>query len=171
MKNRSAIIATLEVQTRGETFVAHYSNSGLARLDFPSAKKVKALPPSTPAVSRWHNLTRRAVTRALQGRPVGEIPPLDLASGTKFQRQVWEALRRIPAGRTETYAQVAAAVGRPRAARAVGGSCGANPVPLLIPCHRVVATGGGLGGFSGGLQWKMKLLALENRAAHRGQAA
>jgi O-6-methylguanine DNA methyltransferase len=110
---------------------------------------------------RWHKQAGRAVTRILQGRAPGELPPLDLAAGTPFQRKVWAALRRIPAGRTESYGQLAAAVGAPKAARAVGSACAANPMPLLIPCHRVIASGGGLGGFSGGLHWKRLLLARE----------
>jgi O-6-methylguanine DNA methyltransferase len=86
---------------------------------------------------------------------------LDLSSGTKFQQHVWNALRRIATGRTKSYAQVAALIDRPKAVRAVGGACGANPVPVLIPCHRVLAANQGLGGFSGGLDWKRKLLARE----------
>jgi O-6-methylguanine DNA methyltransferase len=91
------------------------------------------------------------------------MPPLDLCAGSEFQRRVWRALRRIPPGRTATYGQIAQAIGHPRAVRAVGGACGANPIPVLIPCHRVVAAGGGLGGFSGGLAWKRLLLAREGR--------
>lgn len=86
--------------------------------------------------------------------------PLDVG-GTPFQRAVWGAARAIPHGRTRTYGEIAAAVGRPGAARAVGQALGANPVPLLVPCHRVVAAGGGLGGFTGGLDLKARLLALE----------
>lgn len=87
---------------------------------------------------------------------------LDLR-GTAFQRAVWEVERRIPYGETRTYAQVARSIGRPRAVRAVGGASGKNPVPLLVPCHRIVAQGG-LGGFSGGLHHKRRLLALEGAA-------
>jgi O-6-methylguanine DNA methyltransferase len=86
---------------------------------------------------------------------------LDLASGTPFQQAVWSALRRIAPGATQSYAEIARAVGSPGAARAVGQACGANPIPLLVPCHRVLASGGQLGGFSGGLDWKQKLLARE----------
>ena len=80
--------------------------------------------------------------------------------GTEFQRAVWEALRAIPYGNTMTYAQVAAAVGRPGAARAVGNAVGANPCLILIPCHRVTAKHG-LGGFSCGVWRKELLLHLE----------
>jgi methylated-DNA-[protein]-cysteine S-methyltransferase len=96
-----------------------------------------------------------------EGRPVEFRYPLDLAGATPFQRAVWRALRRIPYGQTRSYAKIARAVGRPRAFRAVGAACGNNPLPLLIPCHRVVASNGKIGGFSSGLRWKKYLLALE----------
>ncbi len=86
--------------------------------------------------------------------------PLDI-SGTSFQRGVWKALQGIPAGSVWTYGQLAAHLGRPRAARAVGSACGANPVPFLVPCHRVVASNGGLGGFGLGLDIKRALLKRE----------
>ncbi len=80
--------------------------------------------------------------------------------GSDFQRQVWAALVRIPWGETRTYGELARRLGREGAARAVGSANGANPLPLLIPCHRVVAAGG-LGGYSGGLALKRQLLELE----------
>jgi len=82
-------------------------------------------------------------------------------SGTDFQADVWSALRKIKYGKTKSYGQIAAAIKRPKAVRAVGTACGANPVILFIPCHRVVATNGGLGGFSAGLERKEYLLDLE----------
>jgi AraC family transcriptional regulator of adaptative response/methylated-DNA-[protein]-cysteine methyltransferase len=87
-------------------------------------------------------------------------PPLDLV-GTDFQRRVWQAIARIPAGKVISYAELARRAGRPRAIRAAAQACGANPIPLLVPCHRVVASDGGLGGFGGGLPLKRKLLARE----------
>ena len=81
--------------------------------------------------------------------------------GTEFQRKVWEALRRIPYGQTRTYKWLAGQVGMPNAARAVGNACGANPLPIIQPCHRVVASDGSLGGFSGGVSLKRNLLCLE----------
>ena len=86
--------------------------------------------------------------------------PLDV-KGTAFQEAVWRELQRIPAGETRTYAQLAAAVGRPKAVRAAGSANGANNVAVLIPCHRVIATGGGLGGYAYGLEIKRKLLEKE----------
>jgi AraC family transcriptional regulator, regulatory protein of adaptative response / methylated-DNA-[protein]-cysteine methyltransferase len=88
--------------------------------------------------------------------------PLDVR-GTVFQRKVWEQLRRIPAGETRTYQEIARAIGAPAAVRAVGSACGANPVALLVPCHRAVRTDGGLGGYAWGVARKKRLLALERR--------
>ena len=90
--------------------------------------------------------------------------PLDV-QGTVFQRRVWEELRRIPAGETRTYRDIARALGKPQAMRAVGSACGANPAALVIPCHRALRTDGGLGGYAWGLERKRALLALERREA------
>lgn len=87
--------------------------------------------------------------------------PLDLSSGTSFQRQVWRTLQRVPYGKLRSYQWIAARVGGPQYARAVGNAVGANPIPIMIPCHRIVAQDATLGGFSGGLPMKRKLLSLE----------
>ncbi|NCB62140.1 MAG: methylated-DNA--[protein]-cysteine S-methyltransferase [Clostridia bacterium] len=81
--------------------------------------------------------------------------------GTEFQRRVWDALRGIPWGETRSYADIAAAVGNPKAVRAVGGANHNNPIPIFIPCHRVVGKNGSLTGYGGGLELKQKLLLLE----------
>jgi methylated-DNA-[protein]-cysteine S-methyltransferase len=86
--------------------------------------------------------------------------PIELA-GTPFQRDVWQALGTIPYGTTLSYAELAAKVGRPTAFRAVGQANGANPVPIVLPCHRVLAAGGKIGGYGGGLPMKRQLLELE----------
>jgi O-6-methylguanine DNA methyltransferase len=86
--------------------------------------------------------------------------PLDLR-GTPFQQQVWEELRKVPYGQTVSYGELARRVGRPAAARAVGQAVGANPVPIIIPCHRVVGADGSLVGYGGGLEVKSALLRLE----------
>jgi len=90
--------------------------------------------------------------------------PLDL-SGTPFQRSVWQALLRIPAGRTCSYGELAHAIGKPAAARAVGAAVGRNPVTVVVPCHRVLGAGGALTGYAGGVERKRALLELEGRAA------
>ncbi len=86
--------------------------------------------------------------------------PLEL-EGTPFQKDVWLALAEIPYGKTVSYAELANMVGRPSAFRAVGQANGANPIPIVLPCHRVIASGGGIGGYGGGLDMKRQLLALE----------
>lgn len=98
---------------------------------------------------------------AIEGREPGACPALDAGGATEFRRAVWAALRKIPRGRTATYAELARRAGRPRAARAAGSACGANPLPLFVPCHRAVAAGGRLGGFSAGRAWKALLLSGE----------
>ena len=104
---------------------------------------------------------RAALGAYLNGKVRSFDLPLDLEGQPRFRRKVWEVLQTIPYGRVRSYGWVARKVGKPKAARAVGGACGANPVPLLVPCHRVIAGDGSLGGFSGGLGVKKRLLRLE----------
>jgi O-6-methylguanine DNA methyltransferase len=152
------------IETQDGPFTAWFSASGLCELDFPDRPRAD-LPANTvaqpPQLPEWVRLTRAALHAVLQGQAPGALPPLDLARGTEFQRKIWQALLAIPAGQTLTYGEIAAAAGSPSALRAAGAACGANPIPVLIPCHRVVAAGGRLGGFSGGLEWKRKLLQRE----------
>jgi O-6-methylguanine DNA methyltransferase len=160
---------SVSIPTAEGIFTAHYSQKGLAKLDFPatnsSADKSNITAVELPQQIRdWHVLTVEALNDALAGRVPNMLPPLDLSSGTEFQRRVWNALRRIASGRTHSYAEVAAEIGNPRATRAVGGACGANPIPVFVPCHRVLAANRAIGGFSGGLNWKRKLLAREGVA-------
>jgi O-6-methylguanine DNA methyltransferase len=103
--------------------------------------------------------TRRTVERRMAGKDLDEKLPLDL-HGTPFQVEVWKEMLRIPAGRTRSYAEVARNIGRPKAFRAVAQACGANPIPVVVPCHRVVASNG-LGGYTGGIDRKIFLLKAE----------
>lgn len=103
---------------------------------------------------------RREVAAFLGGKAGLERVPIDIR-GTVFQRKVWDALRRIPRGETRTYKDIARAIGSPAAVRAVGSACGANPVALLVPCHRALRSDGGLGGYAWGLERKQRLLELE----------
>jgi methylated-DNA-[protein]-cysteine S-methyltransferase len=103
---------------------------------------------------------RREIQSYLEGQLREFTVPVEL-EGTPFQRAVWNELLRIPYGGTRTYGQIAVALGKPRAARAVGTACGANPVPLIVPCHRVIGGNGSLVGFGGGVAVKQQLLALE----------
>ncbi len=118
--------------------------------EFPQASRSEAKPVFAEALS---------VRDYLDGR-TAEAPPLDL-QGTEFQRLVWAALAQIPRGETRTYTDVALAVGRPTAVRAVAGACAANRVAVLVPCHRVIREDGGLGGYKWGLKRKQDLLRRE----------
>ncbi len=89
------------------------------------------------------------------------ITPIHLTKGTEFQQRVWKELLKIPAGQTKSYGQIAAAIGKPKATRAVGNANGKNPIPIVVPCHRVVNSDGSLGGYSSGTNIKKSLLALE----------
>jgi O-6-methylguanine DNA methyltransferase len=155
----------LPIPTRDGEFAARYSKKGLAGLNFPkagSARRADWTPQrGVPTkIRRWHRATEAALKNILAGRIPKNLPPLDLA-GTAFQKSVWNALRKISAGKTKCYGEIATVIGRPKAVRAVGGACGANPIPVLVPCHRVLAANKKLGGFSGGLDWKRSLLARE----------
>lgn len=96
----------------------------------------------------------------------GELKHFDLPlapAGTEFQRKVWSALQGIPYGETRSYGELAIEVGNGKASRAVGAANGKNPIPVIIPCHRVVGSDGGLTGFGGGIETKQRLLELEAR--------
>jgi O-6-methylguanine DNA methyltransferase len=109
----------------------------------------------------------RQILEYLEGKRTDFDLALDLR-GTPFQNQVWHALLQIPYGVTRSYAEIARAVGNPAAVRAVGTANGSNPVALVVPCHRVIASGGKLGGYGGGLDLKRRLLAMEQSVRHQG---
>jgi methylated-DNA-[protein]-cysteine S-methyltransferase len=155
------MITSLPIETEEGVFIATYSENGLRNLSFPGRTTSMTYAAATPEVRKWHRQTEAALMRTLHGERAQELPPLDLAEATDFQRKVWNVLQRIPPGKTLTYSDVASAIGKSKATRAVGNACGANPIPLLIPCHRVLPTSGRLGGFSGGLDWKYRLLEIE----------
>lgn len=138
------------------------SPAGLSGLRFlPGTEPPSALPPAPNGeAARCLDLAREQLVAYFAGRLRVFDLPLD-EGGTPFQRQVWQALRAIPYGRTCSYAELAAAVGRPRACRAAGNANGRNPLPIVTPCHRVIHADGGLGGYAAGLPIKRFLLALE----------
>ncbi len=112
-----------------------------------------------------------AAGQAIAAYFAGDIEAIDAiptrTAGTEFQRQVWAALRKIPARGTMSYSALAAAIGRPKAVRAVGLANGANPIPVVVPCHRVIGASGDLTGYGGGLERKRWLLDHEQGATHR----
>lgn len=138
---------------------------GIARVVLPpsppsgrGAFSWRAAPDAPPLVRRFMS----RVERYLEGRAVSVRVPFDARGGTVFQRRVWNAMSRIPFGRTGTYGGIAKDIGAASACRAVGNACGANPLPIVIPCHRVIGAHGS-GGFSAGTRWKRFLLSLEAR--------
>jgi O-6-methylguanine DNA methyltransferase len=154
------------IETKAGAFTAWFSERGLARLEFPNGKIASKATDETvsPQARKWLKLTATSIEEALAGKTPRTLPPLDLSRGSQFQVAVWNALAQIPPGKTRSYSEIAMAIGQSRAVRAVGGACGENPIPLFIPCHRVLRKGGGLGGFSGGLHWKRRLLEIEHSA-------
>ena len=148
--------------TLGQMLVAA-TDKGVCRLSFNESPAELAarfpLAELTEGGAEFAALLEQVVAAVEQPGDFSHIP-LDV-KGTAFQEAIWQELRRIPHGETRTYAQLAAAVGRPKAVRAAGSANGANNVAVLIPCHRVIATGGGLGGYAYGLEIKRKLLAKE----------
>jgi len=120
--------------------------------EFPGA----ALLRDDEALRPWAS----SIVEAVAGRAVNAEVPLDLY-GTDFQRRVWAELQRVPLGETATYAQIAERIGRPTATRAVANACGSNHAAVVVPCHRVVRSDGGLGGYKWGVERKRALLAEE----------
>ncbi len=159
------------VETPLGTFGAVLTSRGLARLTFPDerfeqcAAWAKRWFPSAGVDDSSSSLAELA--EQLDGYFAGRLRtfavPLDLR-GTSFQVRVWEAVATIPHAETRSYGQVAETIGNPRAVRAVGLANGANPVPIVVPCHRVVGSNGTLTGYAGGLALKQRLLALEGAA-------
>jgi len=139
------------------------TDKGICRLSFDedASELVKRFPKAEIVAggAKLEQLVKGAIAAIEHPAQMPDLP-LDVA-GTAFQQAIWSELRRIPAGETRTYAQLAAAVGKPKAVRAAGSANGANNVAVLIPCHRVIRTGGGLGGYAYGLEIKRKLLEKE----------
>ncbi len=146
------------------------SELGICRVILPGLTAEKVIssildkyPSAVDGLSAEYRETLSQVQSYFSGSPVEFDPALDLSGSTVFQRQVYQALRSIPYGEVRSYAWVAHKIGNPRAVRAVGGANAANPIPLIIPCHRVIRADGSLGGFSGtgGPALKQRMLSLE----------
>lgn len=132
----------------------------LCRVAFPGAQRGDLSTAPSPVLA--------AAAAQLEAYFAGHRRSFDLPlapEGSDFQRAVWAALATIPWGRTCSYGELARALGRPRAARAVGAASGRNPLPVVVPCHRLIGSGGALTGYAGGLARKRQLLALERPAA------
>lgn len=169
-------IVQVSIDTKYGRFIAYFSNLGLLKLNFP--EKIIKTHFTRAKVSNvelirndnirdiydWIDLTCNALTNYFDKIQTNTIPPLDITNGTEFQKKVWKALQDIKWGETRTYGELARIVGCGEGARAVGLACGANPIPIFIPCHRVIAANGSLGGFSAGLNWKKLLLSIEDKA-------
>jgi O-6-methylguanine DNA methyltransferase len=154
----------ISIPTADGNYLAHYSAKGLAGLDWPTKKSARVISsnPKPPLqILRWHRTASEALKSVLAGRAPKNLPPLDWTGKTEFQQAVWREMLKIPAGKTRSYGEVAERIGKPKAVRAVGGACGANPIPVLVPCHRILAANKKIGGFSGGLDRKRNLLARE----------
>ncbi|TCS93694.1 methylated-DNA--[protein]-cysteine S-methyltransferase [Pseudofulvimonas gallinarii] len=140
---------------------------GLYRIEFPPLR-----PPAPPSGESWlegRSPILDAAAAQLRDYFEGRRNTFDLPlspRGTAFQRRVWDELLRIPYGRTISYGELARRVGNPSASRAVGAANGRNPLPIVVPCHRVIGTGGALTGFAGGLPIKAFLLRLEGALPH-----
>jgi methylated-DNA-[protein]-cysteine S-methyltransferase len=140
------------------------SDAGIRVIDFHSTWPVDDLARNDA------NRLLKETTRQLRSYFAGDLRHFDLPldmHGTPFQKRVWEELLRIPYGETRSYMQVAVAAGAPHAVRAVGAANGANPVPIVVPCHRVIGSSGKLTGYGGGLPLKKRLLELEGSIAMR----
>jgi methylated-DNA-[protein]-cysteine S-methyltransferase len=151
-----------ELETPLGTFVGAVDGAGaVVAIDFEPGGRIARLPEVRADRQRLAPLAR-----ALERYFAGRLREFELALapvGTPFQKRVWAELVRIPYGVTIGYAELARRLGAPRAVRAVGGANGANPIPILVPCHRVIGSDGSLTGFAGGLERKRALLELEAR--------
>ena len=143
------------------------SPAGIVKLTLPQATEQAALAEldleqdaARVSFERFDEAVSR-IRDYFRGKPVDFTDKLDLSTGTEFQKKVWSSCRDIPYGQTRSYGWIAAQIGQPGASRAVGNALGKNPIPIIIPCHRVLAADGGIGGFSGGLNVKRRLLKLE----------
>ena len=145
------------------------SPRGLRAFEYPRPSVEEALAnlrerwPEAPFEESAAEELKEQLRRYYAGEPVTFAAKLDLEGYTPFERKVWAATSRIPYGQTRPYSWVAKEVGSPRAYRAVGAALAKNPIPIVIPCHRVLRKDGSLGGYGGGLEMKCTLLEMEAR--------
>jgi methylated-DNA-[protein]-cysteine S-methyltransferase len=128
---------------------------------FPGHRRGPAVDPAWIEDPEAFAAIGAALDTMLAGAAVPAEIPSSVRGGTAFQRRVWDELRAIPRGETRTYGELAARLGMPRSARAVGAAVARNPISIVVPCHRVVGADGSLAGYAGGVERKRALLALE----------
>jgi methylated-DNA-[protein]-cysteine S-methyltransferase len=158
---RAAVPLVVAVSATGDAVVELrlFASAAAARQEVPAAAAAAVAAASPPASALLREVRRQLAQYFAGERRVFDLP---LAPrGTDFERRVWQEVAAIPYGETRSYAEVARAAGRPAACRAVGRANGSNPIPLVIPCHRVIGSDGSLTGYGGGLPLKRFLLALE----------
>jgi O-6-methylguanine DNA methyltransferase len=155
MKQAELVPGPVPIVTPAGVFRATFSPRGLRGLAFPAGHNGMAA-----TTGPWGSMLAAELDAYLRGELTEFTVPLDLR-GTPFQLRVWEELRHIPYGETRSYLEVAVAIGTADRVRAVGAANGANPVPVIVPCHRVIGSDGRLVGFGGGLGWKRRLLDVE----------
>lgn len=151
----------------GDIFIAQ-SSKGLCSLEFGRISErsflqhlAEYLGPDVSFEMRSLPIVEVQLDKYFAGKVTSFSLEVDLRRMTSFQKQVLRQTMRVPYGRTSSYRDIASRIGRPAAYRAVGNAVGANPIPIVVPCHRIIAADGGIGGYSGGLAYKKKLLALE----------
>ena len=150
------------VDTSWGTIRFHLDGELVSACRLPSLQSVPEEPfritslSGDPGLDRW-------LEHFFGGDPRLPEMPFCFSAGTEFERKVWAALKTIPYGKTLSYGELACRLGKKGAARAVGSACGKNPIPLILPCHRVIRADGSLGGFSAGVAWKELLLRMESQ--------
>lgn len=172
----SDFVAIARVATPLGCFGAAVSPAGVGRLVFPDEpfdlchEWVRRWAPRATVIDKHEtlNLLQHELTLYFEGKLQRFTVPLDLR-GTPFQLKVWQTLLTVPYGTTVSYSEIARRVGNPRAVRAVGGANNKNPVPIVVPCHRVIGSNGGLVGYGGGLELKQRLLDLERTLSSAGR--
>jgi methylated-DNA-[protein]-cysteine S-methyltransferase len=154
------------VKISSETFIAFKSPIGIIRV-FETDGKVSGIDIAvtgariTDSTSKVLNLAKSELEQYFAGKLTKFSFPMDLSRGTDFQKSVWKEIQKIKFGQVKTYADIAKAIGKPLAARAVGGAVGSNPIPLAVGCHRVLGTSGKITGYSGGRGLPTKRILLE----------
>lgn len=154
------MIYTAAFESGGIQFLVKADETGIFSLDFHPGKKILDSEELRPVTNKAFFDIKKQLDEYFAGKRKSFDLPIRFQKDG-FKGEVYKVMKKIPYGKVLSYKEIAEKINRPLASRAVGGACGANTIPIIIPCHRVLATGGKLGGFSGGLDVKKKLLTLE----------